>query len=127
MDCSTCIHYVDVAGLYKDSPRGLCMAPGKTPKPVNPQDGVNCLDWRPKDTDSIAKSGTYPIPPKPISFQQQATQENAIVPNDILRITYKGEWVVSAIGKMAILATNPQTNEEMAFPGNKFDFTRIRK
>lgn len=136
MNCETCINYVDVAGLYKDAPRGLCMIPDRPPKPVDPTDGLNCPDWRPGegglvdytagDAKKAAPSTTYPISPKPISLEQRK-KEDAIVINDILKISLKGEWLVSAIGKTAILATNPQTNMERAFPADGYQFERLRK
>ncbi len=136
MDCKTCMNYVDVAGLYKDSPTGLCMIPDRHARKVNPENGLNCQEWRPRDIPvaanvgelpSVPKADPYPIQPSPVSLKQQPVSEKAISVNDILKISYKGEWIVSAIGKMAILAANPQTNEEMAFPDAKFQFEMLRK
>lgn len=143
-DCSTCFFFVDIPGLYPDDPSGLC---SKSSEPqgyvrVNPEDGLNCMHWRPKTTAAATTpqtlavrnveqttprgSNAYQVEPTPLDLSQHRPSENTVKQNEILRVSFKGEWLVTAIGRTALLAINPQTNLERVFNQKDFDFERLR-
>ena len=72
---------------------------------------------------------SYQVKPEPVPLQQQATAEKNVKEGDVLEIVSKpqpvdGEWIVTAVGQLAILAVNPKSNVERAFPDQQFFFKR---
>ena len=139
-DCSTCFFFTDVPGLYAEDKSGICTENNEpsTRGRVQPEDGLNCMKWRPKSSEDMPTTSqtlavrgveqtnqSYKVLSTPLDLRQQPHVDMTV--GNLLKISFDGEWLVTAIGKTALLAINPQTNIERVFKlGKEFAFERLR-